>query len=125
MRRPCSGLCDLCYFFTGSRIYFKKAVLKALYERGIKMSDEKRKHSITMDERRRARLTGVADVLSFDENCIVADTQDGAVVLRGRDLHVSNLNLENGVLDVDGEFTGFSYEESVSGKQSFFGRIFK
>ena len=89
------------------------------------MQETEKKHSINMEERKRAFITGVTDVLSFDEECIVADTAEGALVFRGRDLHITNLNLDKGELNVDGEFTGISYEETVPFKSGFFGRIFR
>lgn len=89
------------------------------------MQEETKKHAIGIEQRRRADVSGVTDVLSFDEECIVADTVEGALVIRGRDLHITNLNLDRGELCVDGEFTGVSYEEAVPYKNGFFGRIFK
>ena len=90
-----------------------------------KVSEDKKTHAIKMQSRRMAELSGVVDVLSFDEDCVVADTVDGAIVLRGRDLHVSSLDLDKGALVVDGEFSGFTYEESPAVKTSVFSRIFK
>lgn len=89
------------------------------------MAEENKRHSILMEDRKKVNLTGVTDVLSFDEECVVADTTDGAVVLKGRDLHVSNLNLDKGELFVDGDFTGIVYEDIPAAKTSLFGRIFK
>ncbi|MBR6401027.1 MAG: sporulation protein YabP [Firmicutes bacterium] len=84
----------------------------------------KQAHTITMQSRKKAALTGVTDVLSFDEECVVADTADGAIVLKGRELHISTLELEKGILILDGVFTSFCYEQSPA-KTSVFARIFK
>ena len=61
------------------------------------MGEEKRngRHLVTMENRERLSVTGVNDVLSFDEESIVADTDMGVLVLKGVDLHVNKLNLEN------------------------------
>ena len=88
------------------------------------MPEEAKKHTITAESRKKANLTGVTDVLSFDEECIVADTLDGAIVIRGKNLHISTLELEKGRLVLDGELAGISYEESPA-KTSVFARIFK
>lgn len=48
------------------------------------------------------RITGIADVVSFDENTIVLDTDMGLLTLKGKELHVSRLTLEKGEVDVDG-----------------------
>ncbi len=89
------------------------------------MAEENKKHSVTMDSRSRVSISGVLDVLSFDEDSIVADTVDGAVVLRGHELHINSIDLDKGELMADGAFTGFGYEDAPAEKQSLFGRIFR
>ncbi len=88
------------------------------------MADEIKKHTITAESRNKAQITGVTDVLSFDEECVTADTSEGALVLRGRNLHISTLELEKGLLVLDGELDSFSYEQSMA-KSSVFARIFR
>lgn len=88
-------------------------------------TEERKTHTIKMESRRKANISGVVDVLSFDEDCVIADTLEGALVLKGSDLHVSSLDLDKGILVVDGEFTGFNYDETPSAKTSVFGRIFR
>ena len=89
------------------------------------MAEEaKAKHIITVEGRKRADLTGVTDVLCFDEDCITADTADGAMTIRGRELHITTLDLEKGILMLDGEITEISYDHSAV-KTSFFGKILK
>ena len=88
------------------------------------MAEEAKKHSITIESRNTASLFGVTDVLSFDEDCIVADTLNGAMTIRGRELHITTLELEKGILLLDGEIAGLSYEQPPV-KSSVIGRIFK
>lgn len=86
------------------------------------------KHSVTMENRERIEITGVIDVLSFDEESICADTQMGVLILRGVNLHVSKLNLEDGLLLIDGEIDSLEYSEDnglTKGKGSLFSKIFK
>ena len=87
-----------------------------------------RNHKITMDDREKLFVTGVADVLSFDEDSIVADTELGILMLRGTNLHVSKLNLDDGELSIEGEIDSLEYTEGNAfskGKGSFFSKIFK
>lgn len=95
------------------------------------MADEKRSginHSIVMERRENISITGVNDVISFDEETIIVDTEMGVLILRGNGLHVSKLNLENGLLEVDGEIFNLTYEEEGSGgrgKSSILGKLFR
>ncbi len=95
------------------------------------MIEDKRttaKHTVVLDKRRSATITGVIDVVSFDDETIIAETEMGMLILKGINLHVNKLNLENGELSVDGEFISLLYEEQSGfpkGKSSFFGRLFK
>jgi sporulation protein YabP len=84
------------------------------------------RHILTVDKRESVMVTGVTDVISFDEESVIAETEMGIIVIRGVNLHVNRINLEVGELSVAGEIDGVSYENS-SGKKgkSFMGRLFK
>jgi len=94
------------------------------------------KHRLAVEKRESVAITGVLDVISFDEEQVVCETDLGVLILCGANLHVSNLNLDSGLLDVFGEIDSITYENqpqmlsgkgksAVRGKQSLFGRIFK
>ena len=61
-----------------------------------------RAHNVTMENRGAARLTGVVDVASFNEQEIVMSTDQGEIALLGEGLHISQLNLEEGKVTVEG-----------------------
>lgn len=67
-------------------------------------------HALTLESRRSAALTGVTDVLRFDETEVVLQTHGGRLTLTGSDLHVSSLVLEEGRLLVDGTIDSVSYD---------------
>ena len=96
------------------------------------MADEKKsvsKHAITIDRRNAISATGVLDVISFDEETIIAETEMGILIIRGANLHVNRLHLDSGDLSVDGEIVNVLYEDNTGGfgkgKASFFSRLFK
>ena len=62
-----------------------------------KQIEMKRAHRLTMEGRRCAAITGVSDVLSFDVGEVVLQTEDGLLMIKGEELHVSRLTLEKGV----------------------------
>ena len=85
------------------------------------------RHSLHIDRRESVTVTGVTDVISFDEETIIGETEMGIIVIRGVNLHVGRINLENGELSVDGEISGVAYEEQRgAGKgKSMLTRLFK
>ena len=83
-----------------------------------------RPHSLTIDGRNRASITGVTDVDSFNEAMIVMNTSAGALTLIGSSLHISRLNLEDGQLLVEGQIDALEYDERARGKGGL-GRLFK
>ena len=51
----------------------------------------KRAHKLILSNRRTCNLTGVNDVLSFDENEIILETEQGMLMIKGAELHVNRL----------------------------------
>ena len=80
-------------------------------------------HSLQIDRRRRACVTGVSDVCSYHENEIVLRLESGLMILTGQNLHIGRLLLEEGKLDVDGMIDGINYE-NPSKRLGFFGSLF-
>ena len=73
-------------------------------------------------------ITGIADVVSFDENTIVLDTDMGLLTIKGKELHVSRLTLEKGEVDVDGTIDSMTYSSNEALRksgESLFSRLFK
>ena len=68
-----------------------------------------RMHAITLENRQRAGITGVSDVLSFNEQEVVLVTDGGDITLVGEGLHISRLNLDDGQLVVEGDIGGIEY----------------
>ena len=60
-----------------------------------------RAHACRLENRNAASLTGVREVVSFDENQVVMDTDMGLLTIKGKDLHVSRLTVEKGEMEVE------------------------
>ncbi len=68
-------------------------------------------HSLTLSERQKLTMTGVTEVVSFDENTAVLRTDLGTLVIQGRDLQLKTLSADGGNIAVEGTVTALSYEE--------------
>lgn len=74
-------------------------------------------HTLTLEGRAHARLSGVMAVCCFNEQEIVLETSEGEIALLGEQLHIEQLNLEDGQLDVTGEISGIEYNGPVRKKE--------
>ena len=86
-----------------------------------------RTHKIMLTNRRTCTISGVVDVLSFDMNEVLLETDQGMLMIKGKDLHVSRLSLDKGEVDVDGSIDSLTYSDMVSGKEkttTLFSKLF-
>jgi sporulation protein YabP len=65
-----------------------------------------------LTNRRTCTISGVNDVLSFDVSEIILETDQGMLMIKGSELHISRLTLEKGEVDLDGKVDSFTYSES-------------
>ena len=73
-------------------------------------------------------VTGIQDVVAFDENQIVLDTDMGLLTVKGKGLHVSRLTLEKGEVDIEGTVDSLVYSSNETYRkqgESLFARLFK
>jgi sporulation protein YabP len=72
-------------------------------------------HKLTLTERKNMVMTGVMEVISFDENAVVLKTSLGLLTVHGQGLQLKNLSLEGGQVAVEGSISAFVYEEPRGG----------
>lgn len=96
------------------------------------MVDEKRRatvssqHRVIVTERETITVDGVNNVESFDDQEVVLETTAGMLMLRGREFHIKQLNLDDGNLTIEGYLAGLEYAEEMGKKaRSFLGRLLK
>lgn len=68
-------------------------------------------HKLTLNERKVLTVTGVQEVVSFDELCVILHTSRGTLTIQGRELKLKQLSLEGGQVEVDGTVCAMNYEE--------------
>lgn len=78
-------------------------------------------HKLTLNERSNLSITGVSEVISFDDSTVILTTQLGTLAVHGSGLQLKTLSLEGGQVIVDGQVSALIYEESRS--SGLFGRL--
>ena len=86
------------------------------------MPEETLPHKLQLSERKNLTMTGVTEVVSFDETCVVLQTSLGLLIVQGQQLSLKNLSLDGGQVAVDGTISALSYEEP---RQSGWRRLFR
>lgn len=68
-------------------------------------------HGLTLNERNRLTMTGVTEVVSFDENSVVLHTALGTLTIHGKELQLKTLSLDGGQVAVSGTVSALVYED--------------
>ena len=68
--------------------------------------------NLMLENREKLLIQGVQQVESFDEESIQLDTLLGALVIRGRGLHIDRIDDQNEEVAVTGEIVALLYDET-------------
>ena len=83
-------------------------------------------HKLVINNRKTSAVTGVLDVLSFDLNEILLETEQGMLMVKGKDLHVNRLSVE---VDLAGHIDSIAYSDisqsAAKQGENFFSKLFK
>ena len=80
-------------------------------------------HKLTLNQREDLSLTGVTEVISFDDTAVILKTQLGILNVSGRDLVLKTLSVEGGQVSVSGHVCTLIYEEPRP--EGFFRRLLR
>ena len=87
------------------------------------MAEERLPHKLTLDERKKLTLTGVTEVISFEDSLVALHTNLGTLMIHGENLQLKSLSLEGGQVAVEGNISAFIYEDPRSSGGSWFRRL--
>ncbi len=79
---------------------------------------------LVLTDRSKMTLSGVEDVVSFDETGAVFRTGLGTLAIDGEGLHVVKLDLAGGDVEIEGKVNGLFYSEA-GGAKSRAKRLFR
>lgn len=86
------------------------------------MSEIKTNHKLTYADGKLS-ATGVKEVREFSDEFVSCTLEASGLTIEGRSLAITSLDVQNGILEVDGEVTSVKYGNG--GKESFIKRLFK
>ena len=69
--------------------------------------------NIYIADRSSIKVTGVTEVVNFDEYAVCMSTEIGELTIEGEGLHISELSLGSGEVAVEGKFYALSYSDGI------------
>ena len=84
--------------------------------------------NLLLENREKLTISGVLDVLSFDDQIVILETELGLLTVKGENLRINKLSLDTADVIVDGEIYNLGYSEKDLEKKSgggLLGKIFK
>ena len=83
--------------------------------------------NIILENRQKLSISGVNDVLSFDDQVVIMDTELGLLTVKGENLKINKLSIDTSEVIVEGDINYLSYSENSGEKEktSLISKIFK
>lgn len=83
-------------------------------------------HKLMLERQNGGTITGIREVVSFDEKEILLHTEEGKLSIKGEKLHVRHLDLEHGELSLEGRIDSLTYlgRKKESHEESLIKRLF-
>lgn len=96
-------------------------------ERKVENKSEDVKGNITLENRNRLTLTGVEEVISFDDEKILLNTKLGSLTIKGAELKMNKLDVQNGDVIIVGKIASMIYsgKELRKEKENIITKLFK
>lgn len=87
-------------------------------------NQNKKKHNLTLNNREQLTMDGIEEVITFNDSKIILKTTRGRMDIKGRELNIKQLNLENSSIEINGQIDSLQYiEQEVEG--NFLKKLFK
>ena len=85
--------------------------------------------NLILENRGKLSVSGVNDVLSFDDQIIIVETSLGLLTIKGEDLKINKLNIETSDLIIEGLINSLAYSGNSDSPNrkggNLLGKIFK
>jgi len=91
----------------------------------IKIEDKK--SNLVLENRKKLTINGVIEVINFNENQILLNTDVGTMIIKGKELKMNKLDVQNGDVIITGKVDSFVYtnDKVKTKKDSIISRLFR
>ena len=84
--------------------------------------------NLILESRKRLSISGVNDVLSFDDQVVMVDTELGLLTVKGENIRINKLSLDTAEVIIEGEILSLAYspnKQEKNNSETFLSKIFK
>ena len=84
--------------------------------------------NLILENRGKLSVSGVLDVLSFDDQVVIIETELGLLTVKGENLRINKLSIDTSEVIVEGDIVSLNYSDNKNfdkSKESFITKIFK
>lgn len=83
--------------------------------------------NLLLENRNKLSISGVLDVISFDDQIVIVETDLGLLTVKGENLRINKLSLDTSEVIIEGEILSLSYSQKDLDKkgESLLSKIFK
>ena len=83
--------------------------------------------NLILENRGKLSISGVLDVLSFDDQVVVVETELGLLTVKGENIRINKLSIDTSEVVVEGEVSDLAYsdKETEKTKGNLISKIFK
>ena len=83
--------------------------------------------NLILENRSKLSISGVLDVLSFDDQVVILETELGLLTVKGENIRINKLSIDTSEVIVEGDISSLAYsdKEVEKTKGSFMSKIFK
>jgi sporulation protein YabP len=94
---------------------------------GMEVKKEDKRSNLIIENRKKIAITGVEEVISFNEEVIILNTNLGNLTVKGSELKMNKLDVQNGDMMITGKINSLTYtgSERSKDKESIFSKLFR
>lgn len=81
--------------------------------------------NLILENREKLSISGVLDVISFDDQIVMVETELGLLTIKGENLKINKLSIDTSEVIVEGDIGFMSYSEKELSKNNGGGLIHK
>ena len=76
--------------------------------------------NVVLENREKLNVTGINDILSFDDQVVILSTDLGMLTIKGSELKINKLNIEGNISNI-----GYSQDTEEKKGENIFSKIFR
>ena len=83
--------------------------------------------NLVLENRGKLSVSGVNDVLSFDDQVVMVDTELGLLTVKGENIRINKLSLDTAEVIIEGDISSLAYSQNKQEKSAgtILSKIFK